>query len=298
MKQITEYLNGNYYMVIYDDGTKVRVKVNPDDTSLQPEFPDSLELKITEVTPNGVVLSDILYNQYTSKIKPYTDVNIVACNPLLHPALIKFTESLQLNNVAVDLTISQPDIIADLTERKVVLELISRDLIRSLNIILTDSTDEKLYNIFDVLAKPVIQVTAGLVTSEDLDNLANKRIALKIVGYQPTEVYFTDTPTQTTVKYNLDMLQARLCKRCKKPTEFSVIGLDLAAAKQLHIVDENEVMVDTTDFIFDHDRQVMYIDLVNKLYSLSVNSNIKLKLPAPPTSITDIFKTLKNEYNI
>lgn len=47
MKLLGIYKNGNYRVRIYDDGTKVRETIDPNDNKFIAEFPESIDLKIT-----------------------------------------------------------------------------------------------------------------------------------------------------------------------------------------------------------------------------------------------------------
>lgn len=157
MNQINRYLNGNYFVDLYDDGTKTRSADISTVTTLKPEFPDQIELKITnycdktcagydESKATGTI-ADILHNKIISDIKPYTEVSIIDCNALAHPALVKFIEELKSKNIDVDLTVNQTHLIDDLEKFGIVLELVSKKLLRCLSVRLTDSADEKLYNL-------------------------------------------------------------------------------------------------------------------------------------------------------
>ena len=52
MKLIAAYNNGNYNVAIYDDGTKIRDNGN-DSRIFTPEFPESIDLKITNYCDKG-----------------------------------------------------------------------------------------------------------------------------------------------------------------------------------------------------------------------------------------------------
>ena len=45
--QLSRYLNGNYYVEVYDDGTKVKVLADNKAKEFIPAFPDSVILKLT-----------------------------------------------------------------------------------------------------------------------------------------------------------------------------------------------------------------------------------------------------------
>lgn len=50
---ISRYKNGNYLVILYSDGTKKYRMINPEDTEFKSEFPDSIDIKITNKCSNG-----------------------------------------------------------------------------------------------------------------------------------------------------------------------------------------------------------------------------------------------------
>lgn len=50
---VSRYKNGNYLVILYSDGTKKYRMINPDDTEFKSEFPDSIDIKITNKCSNS-----------------------------------------------------------------------------------------------------------------------------------------------------------------------------------------------------------------------------------------------------
>ena len=52
-KLIGEYINGNYKISIYEDGTRIKETIDPNDDKFIAEFPDSCDMKITNQCDMG-----------------------------------------------------------------------------------------------------------------------------------------------------------------------------------------------------------------------------------------------------
>lgn len=307
MNQINRYLNGNYFVDLYDDGTKTRSADISTVTTLKPEFPDQIELKITnycdktcagydESKATGTI-ADILHNKIISDIKPYTEVSIIDCNALAHPALVKFIEELKSKNIDVDLTVNQTHLIDDLEKFGIVLELVSKKLLRCLSVRLTDSTDEKLYNLIcKKLANVIIECHVGLTSSEDIHRLANHNLSLMILGFKQQIwhsrcLYQNSKIPEDIIAQNIQNMIAELKKIQTDTDKFIAIGFDTLAAKQLNILNPDG---SCDYYIQDADEYSMFIDLANGEYAKSIYDERK-PIVTKSMSINEMFKACHNK---
>ena len=100
MKPIGKVKNGNYWKILFDDGTIV--KYNKLD-NLTPEYPDSMDVKITNKCDKGCIFchenskpngehGDIMNAKFIETLLPYTELAIGGGNPLEHLDLEAFLE--------------------------------------------------------------------------------------------------------------------------------------------------------------------------------------------------------------
>ena len=93
-----EYNNGNYFIKIFSDGTKIR---ETDEDVFISSFPECIDLKITNCCDLGCKYchedsningkhGDILNAEFINTIKPYTEIACGGGNALSHPDLIPF----------------------------------------------------------------------------------------------------------------------------------------------------------------------------------------------------------------
>ena len=117
-KLIGEYINGNYKISIYEDGTRIKETIDPNDDKFIAEFPDSCDMKITNQcdmgcpmcheasTPDGKHSDILLTSPIIQNLHPYTELAIGGGNPLSHPQLLGFLELLKSKNVIANMTLN------------------------------------------------------------------------------------------------------------------------------------------------------------------------------------------------
>ena len=125
-KILGTYVNGNTIVVMHEDGTKERYI--RDGEKAAPEFPESMDLKITNrcdlgcprcaecSSPDGQHAD--LRHPIFDTIKPYTELAIGGGNPLEHPDLVWFMLKMQKKKVICNLTINVVHFMRDDTQYK------------------------------------------------------------------------------------------------------------------------------------------------------------------------------------
>ncbi len=118
--EIVKYNNGNMVVKLYDDGTKIREY--PDNEKPKPEFPESIDLKITSICKHNCPFCYDNCNDKGRHCKisdlevifdrdyPGVEVAIGGGNPLLHPELTNILYFLKSKKMIANITINQSDI--------------------------------------------------------------------------------------------------------------------------------------------------------------------------------------------
>src|SRR5574344_2032907 len=110
-KILGEYINGNYNVKIYEDGTKIR---STKDDEFNAQFPENIDLKITNYCTNNCLYcyessnsmgkhADILSAKFLDTLQPYTELAIGGGNPLSHPDLIPFLDKLKEKHIIANI---------------------------------------------------------------------------------------------------------------------------------------------------------------------------------------------------
>ena len=114
-KKLFEYQNGNATVTIYEDGTKTRMSLE----QAKPEFPESMDIKITDYCDAGCVMC---HEKSTRKgihgnldktlallkqLPAGVEIAIGGGNPLSHPELIYFLVKAKDYGIISSMTINE-----------------------------------------------------------------------------------------------------------------------------------------------------------------------------------------------
>lgn len=268
MKLLGSYINGNYRVAIYDDGTKVRAN---DLDKLVASKPESMDIKITNQCecgcpfchenskPDGLH-GDILNIPFIDTMLPYTEMAIGGGNPLAHPQLVEFLSLLKKKNIIASMTVNQKHFIES---QDVIKNLVDGKLIYGIGVSLTKVTDE-LIGLLKQYPNAVIHVINGVVSSVELEKLFDYNFKVLILGYKVFrrgEQYYCSGVEDK--KSELKEFLPQMINR------FSVVSFDNLAIKQLDVkrlLSEDQ----WNEFYMGDDGQfTMYVDMVNREFARS-----------------------------
>lgn len=303
MTQIGKYKNGNYQVVIYEDGTKIREN---DLDFFAPEFPESIDLKITNMCDLGCPMchedskpdgahSDILHLPFLDSIHPYTEIAIGGGNPLAHPDIIPFLRLLRERNLIANLTVNQRHFMKNVP----LLEDLDRQgFIHGLGVSYTPGAgdDEEFIRAFLRFRNSVLHVINGVHTVDQLARLRHLKLKVLILGYKEFrrgknlyEAIGTEIEQKKTDLY--DALPEIVDKRW-----FSAVSFDNLAIRQLDVKrllsqeewDEFYMGDDGRDGAFTS--ASMYIDAVKMEFAR--NSCSETRFPVG-NDVTEMYQFLK-----
>ena len=261
-KLLSKYKNGNYNVVIFDDGTKIRYN-NLD--CLIPEFPESMDIKISNYCPFGCRMcherssengeyGKILNHSFIKTLHKGTELALGGGAVTYHPDLIPFLQELKEKGIITSITINQRE-----WEETKIKYLIDNKLIYGLGVSFYEFNEE-MWN--EILKYPniVVHLIAGFHSKEVFEYFANKGAKILILGYKNWgrgEEYYQQHSDSISAKINeLKELLPTLFTKCK------VVSFDNLAIKQLDIrkvVGEEK----WKEFYMGDDGQyTMYVDLV------------------------------------
>lgn len=293
MKTLGVYKNGNYRVIIMDDGTKIR-ETNEDE--FIPSFAENCDCKITDkcdggcpfcyegCTPNGKH-GDILNYKFLDTLHPYTELAING-NDMSHPDLIPFLKKLKEKKVIANMTVNQ---IHFERHQDMIRDLVDKGLIHGLGISLNNPT-EKFIELVKTYPNAVIHVINGILSPSDVGMLADNDLKILILGYK----LLRRGVTHYTIEHNnIDSLQYWLKENLEDMlNHFKVISFDNLAIEQLEVkrlMSEEEwnefYMGDDGGFTF-------YLDLVDGNFGR--NSLATDRYPIMD-NIDDMFQKILNE---
>ena len=309
MNLIGKYQNGNYTVSIFDDGTKIREN---DLDFFEAEFPESMDLKITNKCHNGCAFchenstrdgkhGDIMSPSFIDRLHPYTEIAIGGGNPLEHPDLVPFLEKLKSLKMIPSMTIRQNDFMDSL---ELITELVNKKLIYGLGISLVTTKQDGFIEAVQKFPNAVIHVINGIVTLDELEMLAYHNLKILILGYKEVrrgkDLFYSDLATQSWImqlrKETYDMLPQIIDCRW-----FDVVSFDNLAIKQLN--PKRLMSKEKWDEMYMGDDGIdgemtsasMFIDMVERQFAKNSCSMERYPLM---DNITDMYNVLRGKNGV
>ena len=294
MKRIGQYVNGNYSVVLLEDGTKIR---RTEEEEFIAEFPESFDCKITNQCDMGCVMchenstkeglhGDILNQDFINTLNPYTEIAIGGGNPLAHPDLDAFLEKLKERKVMASMTVNQYHFMKNIDRLK---GLVERKLIWGLGVSLMH-VDEEFVNELKGFNNAVLHIINGMFRQEDVEILKDNNLKVLILGYKEfrrgKDNYINHKDTidkhKTWLKENIESMFKW----------FKVVSFDNLAIEQLEL---NKVITgDQWDrfYMGDDGTKTLYVDMVEKKFARCSTSNNRYEIK---NNMQDMFNTILNE---
>jgi len=291
MKLFGEYINGNYNVQIFEDGTKIREN---DLESFEADFPECMDVKITNYCDMGCdwcheastiegLHGDILQKDFIDSLHPYTEMAIGGGNPLSHPDLIEFLYVLKSKKIIANITVNQTHFIRDF---KIIKYMINNKLIYGLGVSLTSVNDNLIEKILQ-FPNAVIHIINGIVSKEDLEKLYDLNLKVLILGYKTfrkgIDYHCQEVEDGKAMLYNLlgEMIK-----------HFKVVSFDNLALKQLETKRLLSQKYWDEFYMGDDGQFTMYIDLIEQKFARNSISETRYDLMS---DIKDMFAVVKGE---
>lgn len=304
VKLLGKYKNGNYSVLIYDNGTKIRYSKELKDTDkFIADFPESFDCKITDYCDAGCPMchenssingkhGDIMNQQFIDTLQPYTEIAIGGGNPLSHPDLIPFLTKLKDKKIITNLTVNQKHFINQID---LIDTLYSNNLINGLGIsYLTD--DKKLLEILnsksEIYKNIVFHVINGLFTKDLYDSLLLnvKNLKILFLGYKDFRRGINyHKQCDQKIKSNQFWLFMNIEEIMKniKIASFDNLALDQLQIQRLLSPEE------WNSFYMGNDgNYTLYVDMVNQKFA---KSSISLNRYSILPSMKEMFNIIQKE---
>lgn len=296
-KILGRYKNGNYFVEIWDDGTKVRIQ--PDDNAdFIPAFAENCDVKITDQCNGGCPFcyegctkegkhGELLNLPLWDTLHPYTELAING-NDLTHPQLKKFLQLMQEKNIIVNITVNQKHF---QQHYNLLCKLSDNGLIHGIGISLVNTDPYFINMVSKAFPNAVIHTINGITTPEQYQAMYDKELKILILGYKMRgrgEKYLLDHLPDITS--NMMWLQ----KNLKAMSDhFQVMSFDNLALTQLTVKESGILTSEEWDkfYMGDDGNYTFYIDLVkNEFAKNSVSDNRYPLLD----NIDDMFNKVRN----
>lgn len=274
--------NGNYsYTLCLETGTKTREGSN----EYFPEFPETIDVKITNYCDLGCKYChekstvkgghgdlNTLIDLLTPLKGNYVELAIGGGNPLSHPNLKQFLESLKEMNFVPNLTINQGHL---KQYWNLIVSLVENKLIYGIGVSITSNNYKYVKKLLELHEHTVIHVIAGINLIEVLDelnNLVNHEFPTLVLGYKN---FGFGTKYQENNKDEVSRSLSSWYRKLgiylnKYHISFDNLALDQLNVKRFFKEEKWNLYYMGDDFTFS-----MYIDAVKKEYAPTSRSSFR-----------------------
>lgn len=281
MRVMNMYKNGNYTVMIFDDGTKIRQTFKDDFSGFVPKFPESIDLKITNKCPymceychenskpdgEEAILINKDENGNLSFAVPFlntlvagTELAIGGGSVMTHSQLDDFLTLLKQRKIIANFTVNQRELMTHMVR---IQKFIDDGLVNGVGISYL-SKDERLIEFCNKNPNAVIHIINGIVSEDDMKFLVDKNLKVLVLGYKD---FRRGSEFHT---YLVDMKKEHLRNNIGKyMKQFKVMSFDNLAITQLDI---KKVLGESTFnkmYMGDDGQFTMYIDLPNNKFAPS-----------------------------
>lgn len=291
-KLLGRYRNGNYFVSVYSDGTKVRAT---GDNCFCPSFPESIDLKITNQCDKQCAMchegsmpygdhADLNNVSFLDDLPPFSELAIGGGNPLSHPQLKDFLLHAKSKRWIPNITVHQDHFMQSIdTMRK----LRDDELVYGIGVSVC-RVDDALIQLLKEFPNSVVHVINGIVDKKQIDLLSYHGLKVLILGYKNfrrgIDLYNRAKDDIMSKQNELFHILPTLTSR------FDVVSFDNLALEQLQV---KRLMSDQEwdrFYMGDDGQFTMYIDLVSRSYAKNSTSKHRYELHS---DIKEIFAEVR-----
>lgn len=269
MSRGAAYRNGNVLVRICEDGTKYRF--TPEGSVAAPEFPESIDLKITGFCEENCPMCHENADSYGShaslshplleSIPAYTELAIGGGNPMTHPDLYSFLQRMKKQRVICNITVHYNQFMKNIDTLR---SWQAEGLIHGVGVSVHHPLQET--TVLKAFPHLVVHTIAGVANTETFKSLADKNLTLLILGYKDfgrgTGYHRQNEDVERKIQWVADHV-ADLSEH------FRSICFDDLAVWQLDLKNKINPAVWQQFYMGGDGQFTMYVDLVRGEYAAS-----------------------------
>lgn len=287
------YRNGNYKVMIFNDGTKMRYATDDVD-QFMPAFAENCDVKITDKCSQNCSYcyegcsahgkhGDILNQKWVDTLHPYTELALNG-NDMDHPQLIPFLKKLKRLKVFANITVNQ----YQLHDNLGLIQALQEDgLLYGIGVSFVRVTED-LFRDIRKLDNVILHVIAGIMTPEELGQLFDHDLSILILGYKTRGrgINYSQKNLNKVV-HSLDYFRDHIMEICDHfaTVSFDNLALDMLDMKKHFSEDEWENI-----YMGDDGTTTFYIDMVEHKYACNSVSNTRYDIL---DSVDDMFEQIR-----
>ena len=296
-KIIGQYSNGNYKIMLFSDGTKIRLN---NEATMKADFPESIDLKISNKCsgPKGFGPCEFCHEQshpdgklanlshpLLDSIHPYTELALGGGNVFEHPYLNSFLTRMKNQKVICNMTVHLNHFLDKYWDIRAFQE---EGKIHGVGVSVNKAIDQDIIDKIKSVPNTVVHTIAGIMPMDGYETLYDNNIKLLILGYKMYGrgiKYFEHNDIMDKIfdlRSNLkDMFQ-----------HFNLISFDNLALKQLEVKEIVSPEVWEKCYMGDDGDYTMYLDMVEEKFS---KSSVSDRIDINSNKIEDLFNQVRRK---
>lgn len=307
MKVLYKYTNGNYDVVLFDNGTKVRVLREGDD--FDPSLPENIDMKLSNRCPIGCIycherstpdgdvpnLNEWIDTPFFNSLRPGSELALGggALSSLPMNSFQDFLDYLSRIEIVTNITVNQREI-DNPDFRDFVKDNLNKKSIFGVGISYYGKSEGLEEMIRLHRNNVVVHVINGLLTKDDVDYLSKLNCKILILGYKNfgRGADCSDNFLKI-IENNKKYLESEIL-RLKHL--FKSISFDCLAVEQLNL--SKKVNSDEWDKLYmgDDGKFTMYVDIVSRKYGVnSITPESKRHSFTPNDKVSTLFKNVRKD---
>lgn len=269
------YKNGNTIVEIKEDGTKIRYV--PDNQIAQPEFPESIDLKITnrcaigcpmcheQSCPDGKHAD--LSHPLLDSLHPYTELAIGGGDPMAHPNLEEFLELMKSKKVLSNITVHWSSFMKNYSRLKYYTD---RKLIYGLGISVNEKVPTEVIDTVSEFRNAVVHTIIGVADEAVYNQLVGNDLNILLLGYKN---FGRGATYRTNKSYEIGTNSVFVVNNLNRfPNMFRAVSFDNLAIEQTNLRRRMKPEAFRQIYMGNDGTFTMYVDLVENKYAVSSTS--------------------------
>ena len=303
------YKNGNYFVTILSDGTKIR---KTEEDEFIPSFPENADVKITDKCSQGCAFcyegctkegkharlmnpDGTFAQSWMNTIQPWTELALNG-NDLDIPDLDKFLLKMHEKHIIVNLTVNQNQFMKHLDYLRY---LTKYKMIYGLGVSLVNSDDENFFDSLTEFPNAVVHTIAGILTSKDICRLMDCKCKVLILGYKTLGrgINYKNNVYNHVEDYikQLQFWLPKMVNECKV-VSFDNLAIEQLGVKELLFKDKED---EWNEFYMGDDGHfTLYIDAVKEEFAKNSCMPKDERFPIEGRTMTEMFNFIRDKYNI
>lgn len=304
-KVLAKYSNGNYRVILFSDGTKIKATMDPRETVFKPEFPECVDLNITDYcdvgcpfcymnsTKNGehAYVADNI--KFLESIPKGCEVALGGGSPILHPELPVLLGYLRGRGVVANMTVHHRHFAEYYPTIK---EYVHEGWLHGVGVSM-NMYDPRILDLVSKLGTGVVHVIAGIIEPDTFMKMSREANIL-ILGYKNKgRAAYDKLPKDAEDKiFRLKGYMPIVLNMRKNIVSFDNLALEQLGIKNFVSKEEwQECYMGDDGMNGSFDSASMYVDLVKHKFARNSIIARSHDFSKSNGTMTDMFHILQKE---